>query len=135
MFFNRANLASVVAGIFYFVLYLPYTILVNYDEVVGTGVKVLASLSSTVAFSYGSQLIGTYELQAVGVQWNNFYKTPYNLDGGLTMNLVCLLLLLDAVIYLILAWYIESVWPGEYGVGKPWYFLLSPYYWCDSLMT
>lgn len=122
-----------MAGILYFVLYLPYTFLVKYEEVLGLGAKVVASLSSTVAFSYGSQLIGIYELQAVGIQWDNFYKTP--LSDGLSMNAVCLLLLMDAVIYLILAWYIESVWPGEYGVGRPWYFPLSPYFWCGDSMT
>ena len=26
-------------------------------------------------------------------------------------------------------WYIEAVFPGEYGVPKPWYFFLTKSYW------
>lgn len=29
-----------------------------------------------------------------------------------------------AVLYGLAAWYIEAVFPGEYGVAKPWYFFL-----------
>lgn len=32
--------------------------------------------------------------------------------------------LLDAVLYGLVAWYIEAVFPGEYGVAKPWNFFL-----------
>jgi hypothetical protein len=34
VFFNRASLAAVVAGIIYFLLYLPYTIMLNYADVI-----------------------------------------------------------------------------------------------------
>ena len=132
MFFNRANLAAVVAGILYFVLYLPYIILVSFEGVITIWPKIFASLSANVAFSYGAQLIGTYELQAKGVQWDNFYSTPYNMDSGLSMNAVCMLLLFDAFLYMVIVWYIETAWPGEFGVGRPWYFPFSPYYWCGE---
>lgn len=132
VFFNRANLAAVVAGIIYFLLYLPYTILINYADAIQPYQKFIASLSSTVAFSYGCEIIGIYELQADGVQWSNFYNSPYVKYDIFSMNLVCLVLLMDSVIYLILVWYIETVWPGEFGVSKPWYFPFSPSYWCGS---
>jgi hypothetical protein len=35
------------------------------------------------------------------------------------------MLLVDALIYLLLALYIEAIAPGEYGVPKPWYFPLQ----------
>jgi len=129
VFFNRANLAAVVAGIVYFILYLPYTILVNYSDVILPWQKFLASLSSTVAFSYGCEIIASFELQTTGAQWSNFYSTPFSKYDGFSMNAICLIMLLDALCYLILTWYIETVFPGEYGVPKPWYFPISPYYW------
>lgn len=132
VFFNRANLAAVVAGIIYFLLYLPYTILINYADAIQPYQKFIASLSSTVAFSYGCEIIGIYELQAEGVQWSNFYNSPYVKYDFFSMNVVCLVLLLDSVIYLLLVWYIETVWPGEFGVSKPWYFPFSPAYWCGN---
>ncbi len=83
-------------------------------------IRFIASLSSTVAFSYGCEIIATYELQAKGVQWANFYSSPFIRYDGFTMNTVCLILLLDAVIYMILTWYIESIAPGEFGIPKAW---------------
>lgn len=132
VFFNKANLAAVVAGIIYFLLYLPYTILVNYSEVILPWQKFLASLSSTVAFSYGCELIAAYEKQAVGLQWSNFYSSPFVGRDEFSMNYVCLILLLDSLIYMILTWYIEGIAPGEFGIPRKWYFPVQPSYWCGE---
>ncbi len=43
-----------------------------------------------------------------------------------------MLLLFDTVLYLVLAWYIEAVFPGKYGVAKPFYFPLQPSYWLSQ---
>ena len=129
VFFNKANIAAVIAGILYYVLYLPYTILINYQDVLVTWQMLLASLSSTVAFSYGCDIIASFELQNEGVNWGNFYNNPYIGQDSLSMNHVCLMLLGDSCIYMILAWYIESVFPGEFGVPRRWFFPLQPSYW------
>ena len=73
--------------------------------------------------------MATYELQNIGVQWSNFNSNPYVMRNSFSMMTICLIMLLDAVIYMILAWYIETVWPGEYGISRPWYFLFTPSYW------
>ena len=39
VFFSRANLAAVCGGFIYFVLYLPYTQLVQYEEYISTSLK------------------------------------------------------------------------------------------------
>jgi hypothetical protein len=39
------------------------------------------------------------------------------------------MMLIDSVLYGILMWYIEAVFPGEFGVPKPWYFFLTRSYW------
>ena len=45
------------------------------------------------------------------------------------------MLLLDSVLYGLLMWYIEAVWPGQYGVPKPPYFFLTASYWLGSHST
>ena len=45
------------------------------------------------------------------------------------------MLLLDSVLYGLLMWYIEAVWPGQYGVPKPPYFFLTTSYWLGSHST
>ena len=32
------------------------------------------------------------------------------------------MLFIDAFVYSIFTWYIEAVFPGQYGLPKPWYF-------------
>ncbi|RNA31837.1 ATP-binding cassette sub-family A member 1, partial [Brachionus plicatilis] len=132
VFFNQANLASVVAGIIYFLLYLPYTVLVNYSEVILPWQKFLASLSSTVAFSYGCEIIAAYERQSIGANWQNFYQTPYSNQDPFNMNYLSLILLMDALIYMLLTWYIEGIAPGEFGVPRRWYFPVQPSFWCGE---
>ena len=58
VFFNRANLAAVVGGIVYFMLYLPFTVLVKFADVLLPWHKIAFSLSSTIAFGYGVEIIG-----------------------------------------------------------------------------
>lgn len=54
------------------------------------------------------------------MQW----KTIGSVSGEFNFCQVLLLLLLDAVLYSVVAWYVEAVLLGEYGVPKPWYFFV-----------
>jgi ABC-type multidrug transport system fused ATPase/permease subunit len=132
VFFDRANLAAVVSGIMYFLLYLPYMMLLNFADQMKLWQKMAISLSSTVAYGYGNELIAVFEFQNQGLKWSNFDSTPYNLKRDqFTMKYICIVLLIDAFIYSLCAWYIEGVWPGEFGVAKRWYFPLQPSYWMN----
>lgn len=41
-----------------------------------------------------------------------------------------IMLIVDAIIYLLVTLYVEAVFPGEYGVPMPWYFPFTAAYWC-----
>lgn len=43
-----------------------------------------------------------------------------------------MMLIIDSVVYLLIALYVEAVFPGEYGVPHPWYFPLTSNYWCGQ---
>lgn len=58
-----------------------------------------------------------------GIQWSNLFD-PVTVDDDFTMAQVLALLLFDAVLYGLVAWYVEAVFPGEYGVPLPSYFFL-----------
>jgi hypothetical protein len=32
------------------------------------------------------------------------------------------MLFVDAFLYMIIVWYVEAVFPGEFGIPQPWYF-------------
>ncbi|KAL3869286.1 hypothetical protein ACJMK2_041989, partial [Sinanodonta woodiana] len=131
VFFSRPNLAACCAGFIYFLVYLPYTLLIQWEDYMTTSYKLLACLSSNVAFGYGCNFIAMYEEQAIGLQWNNIGKTPI-LDDDFTMVHVILMMLCDTVIYGLLTWYIEAVFPGQYGIPRRWYFPIQRSYWCGT---
>ena len=53
----------------------------------------------------------------VNVQWSMFNEAV-SVDDNFTMADVIMMLYIDALIYLILALYIENIWPGQYGIPK-----------------
>lgn len=67
-----------------------------------------------------------------GIQWNILFK-PYNPDGGMSLGMVMVMLTVDSLIYLLITIYVEAVFPGEFGVPKPWNFLCKASFWCTTI--
>ncbi|CAF0889943.1 unnamed protein product [Didymodactylos carnosus] len=128
VFFNRANLAACGAGILFFLLYLPYTVLLNYSDVTLRWHKIISCLSSTVAFGIGCDYIAKWEERAKGIQWDNINKGTRPADN-FSFLYCMIMMLIDSIIYMFFTWYIENVFPGEFGIPKPWYFPFTKTYW------
>uniref|UniRef100_A0A669E0V5 ATP binding cassette subfamily A member 7 n=1 Tax=Oreochromis niloticus TaxID=8128 RepID=A0A669E0V5_ORENI len=130
-FFSKANLSAACGGLIYFGLYLPYVLCVAWrDHLNRCNVTVCFSQSflSPVAFGFGCEYFSQYEEQGVGIQWYNLHSSPVEGDRySFTVSIV--MLYVDAFIYAIAAWYIEAVFPGEYGIPRPWYFIFQLNYW------
>uniref|UniRef100_A0A671UPG0 P-type phospholipid transporter n=1 Tax=Sparus aurata TaxID=8175 RepID=A0A671UPG0_SPAAU len=131
VFFSKANLAAACGGLIYFVLYLPHVLCFAWSDVMGFGAKVAVSLLSCVAFGYGCETFAKYEQQGVGIQWYNINVSPEE-GNRYTFIVSIFMMLIDAVIYWLLTWYIENVFPGQYGIPKPWYFPFTSSYWCGT---
>ncbi|XP_004559443.1 phospholipid-transporting ATPase ABCA3 [Maylandia zebra] len=130
-FFSRANVAAAAGGFIYFLSYLPYLFLWPRYDLLSHSQKVSACLISNVAMAMGAQLIGMFEGKGTGIQWSNLFDAV-TVDDDFSMAQVLCLLLFDAVLYGMVAWYMEAVFPGEYGVPLPSYFFLLPSYWCST---
>lgn len=64
-----------------------------------------------MAFGYGCENFSKFEEQGIGIQWHNIAKSPE--DGGrYTFITSIIMMLIDAVLYWVLTWYIENVFPG-----------------------
>ncbi|XP_071342125.1 phospholipid-transporting ATPase ABCA1 isoform X2 [Trachinotus anak] len=127
-FFSKANLAAACGGLIYFSLYLPYVLCVAWRDHLKTTHRVLASFLSPVAFGFGCEYFSQYEEQGVGIQWYNLHSSPVEGDSyNFTTSII--MLYVDAFIYAIAAWYIEAVFPGEFGIPRPWYFIFQINYW------
>ncbi|KAA0722897.1 ATP-binding cassette sub-family A member 1 [Triplophysa tibetana] len=131
VFFSRANLAAACGGLIYFLLYLPHVLCYAWRDVMGFGTKLATSLLSCVAFGYGCENFARYEEQGIGIQWSNIWLSPQENDPY-SFIVSIFMMLLDALIYWILTWYIENVFPGQYGISKPWYFPFTSSFWCGT---
>lgn len=127
VFFSKANLAATVAGIVFFLFYLVFTF-IELDSMPLWSLLVLSLLSNT-GMAFGFVLILRYEGTGEGVQWSNLFQ-PHSVDTALSVGLVMVMLLVASVIYLVIALYVEQIFPGDYGVPKPWYFPVSRTFWC-----
>uniref|UniRef100_A0A3B4USY8 P-type phospholipid transporter n=1 Tax=Seriola dumerili TaxID=41447 RepID=A0A3B4USY8_SERDU len=126
--FARANLAAACGGIIYFTLYLPYVLCVAWQDYIGFGAKVFASLLSPVAFGFGCEYFALFEEQGVGIQWKNLVSSPLEEDD-FSLRTAIILMYFDSFLYGVLTWYIEAVFPGQYGIPRPWYFPFTKSYW------
>lgn len=63
-------------------------------------------------------------IAGMGLQWNNLFEINSPNDKVSAGDLL-VLLLLDAFIYFCITIYIETAFPGHYGIAKPWYFPLQ----------
>ncbi|XP_036272663.1 ATP-binding cassette sub-family A member 2 isoform X2 [Pipistrellus kuhlii] len=136
--YSKAKLASACGGIIYFLSYVPYMYVAIREEVAHDKItafeKCIASLMSTTAFGLGSKYFALYEVAGVGIQWHTFSQSPVEGDD-FNLLLAVTMLVVDAVVYGVLTWYIEAVHPGMYGLPRPWYFPLQKSYWLGSGRT
>ncbi|XP_009288758.1 PREDICTED: retinal-specific ATP-binding cassette transporter [Aptenodytes forsteri] len=130
-FFSKANLAAACSGVIYFTLYLPHIACFVWQDRMTVNLKILASLLSQVAFGFGTEYLSRYEEQGLGLQWGNIRTSP--LEGDEYSFLFSIkIMLFDAFLYGILSWYLDNVFPGDYGLPQPWYFPVQVSYWLES---
>ncbi|XP_054158739.1 phospholipid-transporting ATPase ABCA3-like [Oppia nitens] len=126
--FSKANVSAIGGGVLFFMAFMPYFSLFPRYRDLGLVQKLASCLSCNTALAMGSMIIAMWEGNSVGIQWSNLNETA-SPDDTLTVGYVLVMFYVDTVIYLVMTWYIESVFPGEYGVPLKWYFPFSRSYW------
>ncbi|KAK2507520.1 hypothetical protein MC885_018499 [Smutsia gigantea] len=126
--FSRASLAAACSGVIYFTLYLPHILCFAWQDRMTANLKMAVSLLSPVALGLGTEYLVRFEEQGLGLQWSNIGKSPMEGDD-FSFLMSVEMMLLDSALYGLLAWYLDQVFPGDYGTPLPWYFLLQESYW------
>ena len=70
-----------------------------------------------MAFGYGCENFAKYEEQGIGIQWSNIAQNPEGDRYSFIVSII--MMLIDALIYWLLTWYIENVFPGNSFMRKP----------------
>eukprot|EP00051_Salpingoeca_urceolata_P027249 m.480607 g.480607 ORF g.480607 m.480607 type:complete len:1709 (+) comp21902_c0_seq1:465-5591(+) len=131
VFFSTASTAAAAAGLIWFMSYVPYFFIQQSYDTMSLQQKQLGCFISTTCMAMGGNVISIFEASGAGVTWSNFHE-PVSADDSFSFAIVLGMLMFDTLYYLVLTWYIEAVWPGKYGIPKPWYFPFQASYWCGT---
>ncbi|CAL9690655.1 unnamed protein product [Knipowitschia caucasica] len=127
-FFDQTYIASLSGSLLYVLSFFPFIVVMAMETHFSFSVKSLLGLFSPTAFSYASQYVSRYEAQGEGIQWSNSYSSPIAGDTA-SFGWLCWLMLIDTFLYLIIAAYIRTVFPGQSGIPSPWYFPFTASFW------
>ena len=126
--FKRATVAASTVGLVYFLFYFLVILVQVLEFRVPPVSIVISQLLAPTALGLFLYHTVQFELRGVGINWSNVGTSP--LDQGFSTPAIswgCMLV--DAVLYSLLALYLHAVLPGSYGKRHPWYFLFSPAWW------
>ncbi|VDK64160.1 unnamed protein product [Onchocerca ochengi] len=88
----------------------------------------LKLLFPQTAVAYGFEMIYFADKHYI-TDWSSLLSTDFTAGLNITLSTILTAFVLDAFIYALLAWYINIVFPGIYGVPQPFYFFITPRYW------
>ncbi|XP_041532432.1 ATP-binding cassette sub-family A member 17-like [Microtus oregoni] len=118
-FFQRAHVGTVMGGIIFFFTYLPY-LYITFSYHQRTYVEKIAScLFSNVAMAMGVRFISLFEAKGSGIQWRNVGSVR----GDFSFLQVLMMLLLDSLLYCLIAFLVESPFLRKFRTPKSWYLL------------
>ncbi|XP_059011321.1 phospholipid-transporting ATPase ABCA3-like [Mustela lutreola] len=132
--FDTATLAVSVGGFLYFLTFFPYIFMQTIYTQMALTEKLVFCLLSNVAVALGANIISQMEMKQYGVQWDNI-QSPVSPDDDLRFVHIMGMLLFDAALFGLMAWYMDAVFPGRYGVPKPWYFFVQKSYWFGKALS
>ncbi|CAH0579245.1 unnamed protein product [Chrysodeixis includens] len=128
VFFSRANTAASFMGLAWFSAYSIFMLTQVLYEDISLTTKLVLSLISNTAMGYAFQMIIMCEGTSRGLQWDEFF-TPVSYHDQLQPGHIALMLVLDTILYMLIAMYVEKIRPGLYGVPLPWYFPVTKSFW------
>ncbi|XP_050346196.1 ATP-binding cassette sub-family A member 2-like isoform X2 [Nymphalis io] len=128
--FSKGSTAALFGGVIWFMSFIP-AVLLGLDIEIPFIIQCISCFSINSAMSLGFKIILSKE-NTGGMQWGDFFTTHSVDSNRLLFGHVCLFLLVDTILYMMIALYLEQVLPGPLGTPKPWYFLFQKSFWCLS---
>ncbi|GAB5368054.1 hypothetical protein AAMO2058_001284900 [Amorphochlora amoebiformis] len=125
--FNKASVGSTIGaliflGAFFGIFAIP-------SQSASNSTKMAACLSAPICFGFGQQVLVEFEAASTGVTSQNLGTPTSNISMGNVIGM----LIVDFILYVLLALYFERVIPSKWGTDTlpPW-FLFTSNWWCAS---
>lgn len=122
--FKKSSTAANLGSILFFVTLIPFNQFQEKFYALSYGVKVLFCLTLNSGMGQGMRMLLITEGNDVGLHFTNLFSR--DLDMQFSIGEVFLVMILGIVIQMLLAIYIEKVFPGDIGIPEPWYFPAMP---------
>lgn len=120
--FNRPLIALIVGSMAWCLSYsLPVNIL---KPTTSTLIKLVFMLLPNVAVTNTFSTISSLESQGIGLQFSTLFASGKG-ENSFSVGFILFMFIVDSFLYGFIAWYIDSVMPGEYGIAKPLNFLFK----------
>eukprot|EP00111_Clytia_hemisphaerica_P020496 TCONS_00060371-protein len=131
--FSNAIRGMLFAAVLWFGTLTPFFAIQDPQqyESLSNGAKFGCCLLPNTCLGIAIQIISRKESSQVGIRWNTVSQAP-SVDDDFSLGNCFGVLIFDCFLFGFLTWYIENVFPGEFGLPKPFYFFLTPSYWCGS---
>lgn len=126
---SHANLATKLAIITWFVIFIPFPLTGYSFEEHPLYQKLILCLFSNTAMAFGISKIVDAELKERDSIWNNIFD---EVDANMSIGHAIVMLLADSFIYMLIAMYVEKIYPGAYGIPLKWYFPFTKKFWCGT---
>ncbi|XP_077983207.1 phospholipid-transporting ATPase ABCA3-like [Glandiceps talaboti] len=126
--FSKAKTAMVFAIILWFLNYILLEFIVKdyFDYMISE--KLATCLLHNTCLGLALHTTFRLESQGIGVTWSTLTERP-SPRYDVPIAIVWIMLCVDILLYGLIAWYIEAVFPGEYGIPRKFYFPFQRSYW------
>ncbi|XP_067138203.1 LOW QUALITY PROTEIN: phospholipid-transporting ATPase ABCA3-like [Centruroides vittatus] len=135
---NKASISVILSIIIWAISFSVPSFLItpigkyDYFYTLSLSEKLLSCLLPNMALQWGIKIISLYNAYNSGLHWDKLFSSPLKGGDGFCFAHVICMMIVCCLFYSILLWYLDSVWPWQPGVPKPFYFCFCPSYWCSS---
>ncbi|XP_078344110.1 phospholipid-transporting ATPase ABCA3-like [Oculina patagonica] len=131
VFFSRPVLGMLLGALIWIATLVPYFAIFDEEKykALTRSQKAGACLLPNTCLGLAAKLFTKFESLGVGISWKDVSGFP-SPDENFNLAWVFFMLLAQCAIYATITWYVEAVFPGEFGIPKPFYFPCQPSYWC-----
>ncbi|XP_065191428.1 phospholipid-transporting ATPase ABCA3-like [Sycon ciliatum] len=119
---------STWVGILWYFTYIPFSIAGPNFAGLSRGIKILICLFPTSNAAVFAQFTGNKKTNGEALT-GAAMSQPTSIDDDFRYNDILLGEFISILLCLLLVWYKENAFPGEYGIPKVWYFPFTRSYW------
>ena len=128
-FFDSSKKASSFITIFFLLSYLPYTLYSGSLNSTEPWKRNTMCFANSACFGMGLKVMIYFEEMGIPLNWWNLNVSPRPEAFGFSLLYCMGMLLFDSVLYFCIAYYVDEVFPGEYGIPRPKLFFLQKSFW------